>query len=230
MTKKHSKRFNLLKNLISTNMYSYEQGILLLKNLGTTKFFESLEAHISLNINPKYPNQQIRANLILPNGIGKNIKIAVYTEPENTNNILKMGASIVGFNELIDDIKLGKIYFDILLTTPKLMPQLIKLGKILGPKGLMPSPKAGTVTQNLEETINEFKKGKIEYRTDNTGVVHLIFGKTNFSHIQICENLLTIYESIIKNKPIGVKGRYIKSFYICNTMSPSLKLDLTSFK
>lgn len=230
MIKKNSKRYTLLKNLISSEVYSYENAINLLTNLGTTKFCESLEAHIALNINPKYPNQQIRANIILPYGIGKTIKIAVYTETENISTVLKMGASIVGSDELIDAIKHGKIDFDILLTTPQLMPQLVKLGKILGPKGLMPSPKSGTVTQNLQETINDFKKGKLEYRADNTGVVHLNFGKINFSSIQIKENLLAIYDSILKNKPIGIKGRYIKSFHICSTMSPSLKLDLSSFK
>lgn len=223
MIKKNSKRYTLLKNLISSEVYSYENAINLLTNLGTTKFCESLEAHIALNINPKYPNQQIRANIILPYGIGKTIKIAVYTETENISTVLKMGASIVGSDELIDAIKHGKIDFDILLTTPQLMPQLVKLGKILGPKGLMPSPKSGTVTQNLQETINDFKKGKLEYRADNTGVVHLNFGKINFSSIQIKENLLAIYDSILKNKPIGIKGRYIKSFHICSTMSPSLK-------
>ena len=230
MIKKISKRFNLLQNLISSECYSYEKAISLIMNLGTTKFCESLEAHIALNINPKYPNQQIRANLILPHGIGKSIKIAVYTEFENIANVLKMGADIVGFDTLLDDIKHGKINFDVLLTTPKLMPQLIKLGKILGPKGLMPSPKSGSVTQDFQQTIMEFKNGKKEYRADNTGIVHLNFGKINFTKIQIQENLLALYDSLLKNKPMGVKGRYIKSFYICSTMSPSLKLDLSSFK
>lgn len=230
MINTYSKRYKLLKNLISFETYSYEDAITLLPKLGTTNFCESLEAHIALNINPKHSNQQIRANIILPHGIGKSIRIAVYTEPENISTILKMGVSLAGYDDLIDTIKHGKINFDILLTTPQLMPQLVKLGKILGPKGLMPSQKSGTVTQDLQQTINEFKKGKLEYRTDNTGVVHLIFGKINFSYLQIQENLLSIYESILKNKPIGIKGKYIKSFYICSTMSPSLKLDLSSFK
>jgi large subunit ribosomal protein L1 len=120
--------------------------------------------------------------------------------------------------------------FDLLITTPQLMPKLAKLGRVLGPKGLMPSPKSGTVTQNLLESINEFKRGKLEYRADKTGIVHLSFGKVNFSKDQLRENLLAVYNSIEKNKPTGVKGRYFKSFNVCTTMSPAINIELTSFK
>jgi large subunit ribosomal protein L1 len=228
--KKNSKRFQNLKNLILKKTYSYQEAITVLKKLQAAKFIESLEAHINLNINPKYQNQQLRSNLILPHGTGKTLKIAVLTESENIQSTLDMGANIAGSETLINDILKGNLNFDLLLTTPHLMPQLVKLGKILGPKGLMPSPKSGTVTSNILETITEFKKGKLEYRADNTGIVHINFGKINFSEVQIQENLITIYNSIEKNKPVGIKGRYFKTFHICSTMSPSLKIDLFSFK
>lgn len=228
--KKESKRIKLLSNLKKEDSYSFEQGISLLKEMGTAKFIESVEAHIALNIDPKYANQQLRTSLVLPNGTGKSLRIAVFTEGDYIQEALKLGATVAGSDDLIEDIGLGKLDFDILITTPQLMPKLAKLGRVLGPKGLMPSPKSGTVTQNLGETINEFKKGKVEYRADKTGIVHLSFGKANFSQEQLKENLLSVYTSIEKNKPSGVKGKYFKSFYICTTMSPSIKLELNTFK
>jgi large subunit ribosomal protein L1 len=228
--KKDSKRTKLLKNLITEEIYSLDKGITLLKEMGTTKFIESVEAHIALNIDPKYANQQLRTSLVLPNGTGKSLKIAVFTEPDYVNEALKLGATIAGSDDLVEEISAGNINFDILITTPQLMPKLAKLGRVLGPKGLMPSPKSGTVTQNLGEAIAEFKKGKLEYRADKTGIVHLSFGKVNFSEDQLRENLLAVYNSIEKNKPTGVKGKYFKSFYICTTMSPSINLEFTGFK
>lgn len=226
-----SKRFEKLKSLIEDNkLYSYDDAIKLVRNMGTTKFLESVEAHISLNIDPKFTNQQLRTHLNLPNGTGKQVKIAVLTESDNNLELIKTGANIVGFEDLLEEISKGILNFDILLTTPQYMPRLAKFGKILGPKGLMPSPKSGTVTTNLKDAIGEFKGGKIEYRADKTGIVHLNFGKINFSEIQLKENLLAVYNSISKNKPVGVKGKYFKSFYICSTMSPSIQIDLTSFK
>jgi large subunit ribosomal protein L1 len=139
-------------------------------------------------------------------------------------------ADLVGSEDLIQSITKGELNFDILLATPEMMPKLAKLGRVLGPKGLMPSPKAGTVTSNIAIAINEFKKGKLEYRADKTGIVHLSFGKVNFSIEQLKENLFSVYNSIEKNKPSGVKGKYFKNFTICTTMSPSIKLDLMTFK
>jgi large subunit ribosomal protein L1 len=228
--KKDSKRIKLLKNLITEEFYSLEKGISLIKEIGTAKFLESVEAHISLNIDPKYANQQLRTSLVLPHGTGKNLKIAVFTEADYVAEALSMGATIAGADDLIEEISSGNLNFDILITTPQLMPKLAKLGRVLGPKGLMPSPKSGTVTQNLKEAINEFKKGKLEYRADKTGIVHLNFGKVNFSEEQLKENLLAVYNSVEKNKPTGVKGKYFKSFFICTTMSPSINLEFSTFK
>ena len=228
--KKYSKRIKGLRDLIIEESYSFDKAIALLKQIGNAKFLESVEAHISLNIDPKYANQQLRTSLVLPNGTGKSLKIAVLTDADYVNEALKLGASIAGSDDLIEEISAGKLDFDILITTPQLMPKLAKLGRVLGPKGLMPSPKSGTVTQNIKEAINEFKKGKLEYRADKTGIVHLSFGKSNFSEDQLKENLLAVYTSIEKNKPVGVKGKYFKSFNICTTMSPAIKLELNTFK
>jgi large subunit ribosomal protein L1 len=228
--KKDSKRIKNLKSLITENTYSVDQAVPVLKKLGTAKFLESVEAHIALNIDPKYANQQLRTSLVLPNGTGKSLRIAVFTEPDYVSEALALGATVAGSDDLIEEMNNGKLDFDLLITTPQLMPKLAKLGRVLGPKGLMPSPKSGTVTTNLKEAINEFKKGKLEYRADKTGIVHLSFGKVNFSEDQLKENLLAVYNSIEKNKPTGVKGRYFKSFTICTTMSPSIALELSSFK
>ena len=228
--KTYSKRITLLRNLLTEESYSLDKGISLLKEMGTAKFLESVEAHISLNIDPKYANQQLRTSLVLPNGTGKSLKIAVFTEPDYVQEALKLGATIAGSDDLIEEISSGNLNFDILITTPQLMPKLAKLGRVLGPKGLMPSPKSGTVTQNLKEAITQFKQGKLEYRADKTGIVHLSFGKNNFSEEQLKENLLAVYSSIERNKPTGVKGKYFKSFYICTTMSPGIKLEINTFK
>ena len=228
--KKYSKRVNELKNLITKESYPINEGISLLKKLGTAKFVESTEAHISLNIDPKYANQQLRTSLVLPNGTGKELKIAVFTEPDYVDEALKLGATVAGSDDLLEDMTAGNLDFDLLITTPQLMPKLAKLGRVLGPKGLMPSPKSGTVTTNLAEAINEFKKGKLEYRADKTGIVHLSFGKVSFSEQELTENLLALYSSIEKNKPSGVKGRYFKSLNISTTMSPNVNLELSSLK
>jgi large subunit ribosomal protein L1 len=228
--KKYSKRVRELRTLITKDSYSLQEGVSLLKKLGTAKFIESAEAHISLNIDPKYANQQLRTSLVLPNGTGKSLKIAVFTEPDFVEEALKLGATVAGSEDLLEDMTAGNLDFDLLITTPQLMPKLAKLGRVLGPKGLMPSPKSGTVTTNLGEAINEFKKGKLEYRADKTGIVHLSFGKVSFTEQELIENLLALHSSIEKNKPSGVKGRYFKSFNISTTMSPNVNVDMSSLK
>ena len=228
--KKQSKRVEQLKTLIKEESYAVTDAVNLLKQLGTAKFIESVEAHISLNIDPKYANQQLRTSLVLPNGTGNSIRIAVLTEADYVDEVVKMGADVVGSDDLLEEIGNGNLNFDLLITTPQLMPKLAKMGRALGPKGLMPSPKSGTVTTDLKATIDEFKKGKLEYRADKTGIVHLNFGKVSFSEQELKENLIAVFDSIEKNKPSGVKGRYFKSFNICTSMSPSLNLELASFR
>lgn len=214
------------KNIPYTNLY---EAVEILKETSTTKFIESLELHANLNIDPKYADQQLRTTITLPNGVGKKIKIAVLTNEENFSEAKLAGADKIGNNDLVEEIIQGKISFDLLITTPNLMPKLAKLGRILGPKGLMPSPKSGTVSNGLEETLTEFKKGKFEYKADKTGVVHVSFGKSDFTETQLVENLTALYNSIEKNRPSGVKGKYFKSMFICTTMGSSIKLDLNAF-
>ena len=225
-----SKRRQQANQKLETKLYTPEEGIQLLKETATAKFIESAEAHVSLNIDPKYSDQQLRTTLILPKGTGKTKRIAVLIATEKITPELEELADIVGSDSLIDSMTKGELNFDILIATPDMMPKLAKLGRVLGPKGLMPSPKAGTVTTDITAALSEFKQGKIEYRADKTGIVHLSFGKANFPVEDLSSNLLSVYNSIEQNKPSGVKGRYFKTFYICSTMGPSIAIDFTGFK
>lgn len=228
--KKLTKKRKNLNLQLESKVYSPIEGLTLLQKLALANFIESVEAHIQLNIDPRYNDQQLRTTLILPKGTGKNKKIAVLLQNDKITSEIQNIADIVAYDSLIDSITRGELNFDILLTTPDMMPKLAKLGRILGPKGLMPSPKAGTVTLDILNAINEFKGGKIEYRADKTGIVHLSFGKVNFSLEDLLENLNAVYLSIEQNKPLAVKGRYFKNFYICSTMGPSISIDFTLFK
>ena len=225
-SRRHKKNYEKTKN----NIYlTLENAISTLKETATTKFIESVELHANLNIDPKYADQQLRTTVTLPNGVGKQTKIAVLTNEENFEEARSAGADIVGSDDLIEEITQGNLDFDLLIATPNMMPKLAKLGRVLGPKGLMPSPKSGTVSSTLGATLDDFKKGKFEYKADKTGVVHVNFGKSNFAENQLIENLQALYNSIEKNRPSGVKGKYFKSLFICTTMGPSIKLDLSSF-
>jgi len=213
-----------------TTVYSsLEDAINILKETATAKFIETVELHANLNIDPKYADQQLRTTVTLPHGVGKTIKIAVLTNDSNITEAKEAGADIVGSDDLIDEISQGNIDFDLLVATPDMMPKLAKLGRVLGPKGLMPSPKSGTVSTTLSATLSEFKKGKFEYKADKAGVVHVSFGKSNFTEIQLMDNLTSLYKSIEQNRPPGVKGKYFKSLFICTTMGPSIQLDLNIF-
>lgn len=228
--KKISKRRQEANTKIEPKIYTPLEAITLLKETATAKFIESTEAHISLNIDPKYSDQQLRTTLILPKGTGKVKRIALLIPNEKITPELENLADIVGSDTLIESMTKGQLDFDILIASPDMMPRLAKLGRVLGPKGLMPSPKAGTVTTDLLGALNEFKQGKLEYRADKTGIVHINFGKANFTSEDLLANLTSVYASVEQNKPSGVKGRYFKSLYICSTMGPSISVDLASFK
>ena len=226
VSRRHKKNLELTQNQIYSDI---EEAIATLKKTATSKFVESVELHANLNIDPRYADQQLRTSVTLPNGTGKEVKIAVLTNDENFEEAKNANADIVGNDDLIEQINQGNLNFDLLVATPNMMPKLAKLGRVLGPRGLMPAPKSGTVTSTLTETLNEFKKGKFEYKADKTGVVHVNFGKSNFTNQQLVENLTSLYQSIEQNRPSGVKGKYIKNIFICTTMGPSLKLDLDMF-
>lgn len=227
---KISQRVKKIQTKVELRTYKGLEAINLLKELATAKFTETAEAHISLKIDTKYADQQLRTTLVLPKGTGKKVRIAVVAQGEKINEALEAGADLAGAEELIQNIMKGNLDFDRLIATPDMMPAIAKLGKVLGPRGLMPSPKSGTVTADIKEAINEFKKGKLEYRADKSGIVHILFGKTDFSVEDLLANLEALQESIDKNRPSGVKGRYWKSFYICSTMGPSIQLDISEFR
>lgn len=228
--KKISRRQNENNQKVTKLLYSdLDEIVSLLKETGTAKFNETVELHANLNINPKYADQQLRTTVTLPNGVGKEIKIAVLTSEDNVEIAKVAGADIVGSDDLVTEISQGNINFDLLIATPEMMPKLAKLGRVLGPKGLMPSPKSGTVTTTITETVTDFKKGKFEYKADKTGIVHVNFGKTNFTEGHLKENLVALYNSIEQNRPPGVKGKYFKNLFICASMGPSIKIDLAAF-
>lgn len=226
LSRRHKENIEKTKNKVYSNL---SDAIQILKETANAKFIESVELHANLNIDPKYADQQLRTTVTLPHGIGKQVRIAVLTNEENFEAAKNAGADIVGNDDLIGNITQGNINFDLLIATPNIMPKLAKLGRLLGPKGLMPSPKSGTVTNTLALTLTEFKKGKFEYKADKTGVVHINFGKSNFPDNQLVENLQALYKSIEQNRPSGVKGKYFKSLVICTTMGPAIKLDLNIF-
>ena len=227
---KVSNRTEKVRQKIELREYKAKEALQLVKDTATAKFDESIEAHISLKLDTKYADQQLRTTIVLPKGTGKEVRIAVLAEGDKIKEALDAGADIAGGQDLIQDIMQGMLDFDRLIATPDLMPSIAKLGKVLGPRGLMPSPKSGTVTPDVKSAIEEFKKGKLEYRADKTGVVHMSFGKASFSVDDMLANLEALQESVDKNRPSGVKGKYWRSFYICSTMGPSVQLDITNFR
>nr|WCH55611.1 ribosomal protein L1 [Hypnea pseudomusciformis] len=224
--RKHSRRFQeILQKVDCSKLYKPIDAINILKDLSSVKFIETIEAHIVLGLDPKYADQQLRSTVVLPKGTGKKLRIAVITKDEITVQSFNNEADIVYSENLIQEIKDGRLDFDKLIATPDVMPLVAKLGKVLGPRGLMPSPKAGTVTTNLYDAVNQFRLGKLEYRVDRSGIVHVPFGKLNFSSLDLMSNLSALYNSIDKNRPSGSKGKYCKSVYLSTTMGPSLLID-----
>nr|QCI08446.1 ribosomal protein L1 [Ptilothamnion sphaericum] len=229
--RKRSRRFyNLLSQIDTSKFYSPLDALCLLKQISNVKFIETLEAHIALGLDPKYADQQLRSTVLLPKGTGKTLRVAVVTKGDNVSEALSAGADIVGSEDLIDEISKGRLDFDKLIATPDVMLLIAKLGRILGPKGLMPSPKAGTVTTEVKSTIHEFKSGKLEYKVDRTGILHVPLGKLNFSVDDLNFNLKALQESIDKNRPSGAKGKYWKSIYLSTTMGPSVSIDISALR
>jgi large subunit ribosomal protein L1 len=230
MTKKYSRRYQELQKKIEDRAYEPMEALELLGATATAKFAESAEAHIRLGIDPKYTDQQLRTTVVLPKGTGQVIRIAVIARGEKVTEAKAAGADLAGSEELIEDIQKGMMDFDLLIATPDMMPQIAKLGKVLGPRGLMPSPKAGTVATNLSQAITEFKAGKLEYRADRTGIVHVMFGKASFSAMDLLTNLKALQESVDRNRPSGAKGRYWRSIYVSATMGPSIEVDVNALR
>lgn len=230
MPKKVSRRLAELLKKVEDRAYEPLEAINLLKETATAKFPESAEAHIRLGIDPKYTDQQLRTTVTLPKGTGLTIRVAVLAKGEKVNEAQTAGADIVGSEDLINDIQKGMLDFDCLIATPDMMPQVAKLGRLLGPKGLMPSPKGGTVTTDVTQAIQEFKAGKLEFRADRTGIVHVMFGKASFSAEDLLVNLCALQECIDRNRPSGAKGRYWRSVYVSSTMGPSIPVDIYALR
>ncbi len=227
---KISKRMANLSSKVEDKAYAPLDAIKLVKENATAKFDETIEAHIRLGIDPKYTDQQLRTTVALPKGTGQEIKIAVIAKGEKVSEASSAGADLAGEEDLIESINKGEINFDLLIATPDMMPKVAKLGRVLGPRGLMPNPKAGTVTTDLNSAIKEFKAGKLEFRADRAGIVHVRFGKASFSPEDLLENLKVLHETIDRNKPSGAKGRYWRSLYITSTMGPSVEVNFADLQ
>ena len=227
---KISKRLSGLLAKVEERIYQPLEAIELVKGNATAKFDETIEAHIRLGIDPKYTDQQLRTTVALPKGTGQSVRIAVITRGEKVAEAKSAGAELAGDDDLIEQINKGEMNFDLLIASPDMMPKVAKLGRVLGPRGLMPNPKAGTVTTDLVAAIQEFKAGKLEFRADRAGIVHVRFGKASFDAESLLENLKTLQSAIDRNKPSGAKGRYWKSLYITSTMGPSVEVDVSALQ
>ncbi|MDD2871778.1 MAG: 50S ribosomal protein L1 [Candidatus Gracilibacteria bacterium] len=227
---KRGKKYNKAVELINSEMaYTVSEAVELLEKTNTVKFDPTVEVHFNLNLNPKYADQIIRTTITLPNGSGKTARVCAFTDG-NADELLKAGAAIAGGEELIDNIEKGNVAidFDVCVATPNMMRHLGKVARVLGPKGLMPNPKAGTVSTDLVSAIKEIAAGKFEFKTDKQGNVHSIFGKLSFGADKLEANLKHFLKTINEVKPTGAKGKYINSIFICNAMGPSIRLEVAN--
>ncbi|MCX7610834.1 MAG: 50S ribosomal protein L1 [Ignavibacterium sp.] len=223
---KVSKRVKKLKESIDLNKeYTIEEAIKTLKENSNVKFIESLDCAIKLGVDPRHADQMVRGTVSLPHGTGKEVRVLVIAKGAKAQEALDSGADYAGFEEYLEKIKSGWADVDVVIATPDSMVELGKLGKILGPKGLMPNPKSGTVTMDVAKAVKEVKAGKIEFRVDKTGIVHAMLGKLNFEVNQLAENVRAFINTIIKLKPSTAKGQYVKSLYLSSTMGPGLKIS-----
>lgn len=230
MKKRSKKYLQALEKVDKSKLYTREEAVALVKETNVASFDASVEVAIRLNLDTKKVDQQLRGALVLPHGTGKTKKVLVLAKGDKANDAKEAGAEFVGDADLIAKIeKENWLDFDIIIATPDMMPALGKLGKLLGPKGLMPNPKTGTVTMDVAKAVNDVKKGRIEYRTDSFGIVHAIVGKVSFDEAKLMDNLNAFVELILKSKPSTAKGIYVKSIAISSTMGPGIKISPNSF-
>ena len=215
-----------LEQVDSAKVYDYKEAIALAKKISTTRFDSSLEASFVLNVDPRQAEQNIRGAMVLPHGTGKTQRVLVITQGAKEEEAKAAGADFVGGVDMIQQIQGGWFDFDIIVATPDMMGQLGKLGKLLGPKGLMPNPKTGTVTMDVAKAIDEIKKGKVEYRVDKDGNINVLFGKVSFSEEALVENFKALYDRILKARPVTVKGTYLKGVTVSTTMGPGIKVTV----
>lgn len=223
---KLTKRFKELTQKIDTNKdYALLEGIEVVKNLASAKFDETVEIALKLNVDPRHADQMVRGSVVLPAGTGKKVRVAVIAKDAQADEAKSAGADIVGSDDLVEEIQKGNMNFDVLIATPNLMGLVGKVGRILGPKGLMPNPKTGTVTMDVAQAVNNAKSGQVNFRVDKQGNIHAGLGKASFSKEQLGENISTFIKAINKHKPASSKGRYIKNAALSLTMSPSISLE-----
>ena len=228
---KHGKKYVDSKKLVDkTKLYDLEEACTLCVSTAKAKFDETVELHVRLGVDSRHADQQVRGAVVLPHGTGKNVKVLVIAKGDKEKDALDAGADIVGAEDMVAKIQNeGWMDFDVLITTPDMMGLVGRLGRVLGPRGLMPNPKAGTVTPNVAQAVKEAKAGKIEYRLDKANIIHVPVGKASFGTEKLSENITTVMDAIVKAKPAAAKGQYIRSAAIATTMGPGVKLNNAKF-
>ncbi len=228
---RRSKSYKDSREKVEQKEYALQDAVALLKEMQTVKFDQSVDVSIRLGVDPKYPDQMVRGTVVLPHGTGKVKRVLVLASGDKQKEATDAGADHVGGEDMVDKIKKENWFdFDTLIATPDMMKHVGKLGKLLGPKGLMPSPKAGTVTFNIKEAVAEIKKGRVEFKVDKTGIINGSVGKMSFDNEKMIDNCRDFIKSILKAKPVSLKGKYVLSLYLSSTMSPSIKLDVQDFE
>ena len=228
---KHGKKYIESKKLVDrTKLYDLEEGCTLCIDMAKAKFDETVELHVRLGVDSRHADQQVRGAVVLPHGTGKNVRVLAIVKGDNEKAALEAGADLVGAEEMVAKIQNeGFMDFDVLITSPDMMGLVGRLGRVLGPRGLMPNPKAGTVTTNIAQAVKEAKAGKIEYRLDKANIIHVPVGKASFGTEKLSENISTVMDAIVKAKPAAAKGQYIRSVSIATTMGPGVKLNNAKF-
>ena len=223
---KHGKNFRAAAEKVeSQNLYSPLAAVKLVKEVAPAKFDETVEAHFRLGIDTRKADQNVRGSISLPHGTGKSVRVAVFAEGEKAREAEEAGADVVGSDELVAQIQSGEINFDAAIATPNMMAKVGRIGKILGPRGLMPNPKLGTVTMDVAKMVSELKAGRVEYRADRYGICHVPVGKVSFDDQKLVENYAALYTELLRVKPASAKGRYVKSISLSSTMGPGVKVD-----
>lgn len=226
MAKKHGKKYREVAKLVDrTRAYAPEEAIPLVKRTAYTKFDATVEAHVRLGVDPRHADQQVRGTVSLPAGTGKPVRVIVFAQGDQAREAREAGAERVGAEDLAADIQNGWLDFDVAVAAPNMMGIVGRLGRILGPRGLMPNPRTGTVTNDLARIIREVKAGRVEFRVDRTGIVHVPIGKVSFTDEQLLQNLRALMSAIVAARPSGAKGQYVRSVVLANTMGPGIKLD-----
>ncbi|MBM7615314.1 50S ribosomal protein L1 [Alkaliphilus hydrothermalis] len=228
MAKQGKKYLEASKLVDRTKMHDVNEAIELVKKTATAKFDETVEAHIKLGVDSRHADQQVRGAIVLPHGTGKTARVLVFAKGDKATEAEKAGADFVGAEDMVDKIQKENWFdFDVIVATPDMMGLVGRLGRVLGPKGLMPNPKSGTVTFEVGKAVNEIKAGKVEYRLDKTNIIHVPIGKASFEEVKLAENFRTLMEAIVKAKPAAAKGQYLKSITLTNTMGPGIKVSPT---